>query len=319
MVRKSKLSIREQIAHMKNINGISFNIVSEEEAEDFLRNSTYYFKLKAYAKNFDKYQDGPNKGKYINLDFAFLKELSILDMHFRNKLMKLTLNIEHLLKTQLMKDVSENDQEDGYSITDMFLQQHQHIPEKINRLSQTSVCKDLIKKYKDNFAVWNIIEVLSFGDFINLYKMYYEKYPSSNSMVEYLWSVKFLRNAAAHNNCLLNSLRMPYSIDIKPNKKVNTYISKISGINPTMRKKKMKNPLIHDFIVCLYMLTFLACGSSVGQKTLFEIKELFEGRFLRNKHYFSRNNVIISYYCFTKTIVDHFHSKIYNKGTEQKH
>lgn len=81
-----------------------------------------------------------------------------------------------------------------------------------------------------------MIEILSFGDFINLYLLYYEKYSSKNSMIKYLWSVKFLRNAAAHNSCLINSLKSPYT-RIRKNKNINTYISKIDDIKTEERKK----------------------------------------------------------------------------------
>lgn len=40
-----KLTIQEQIEHMKQ-QGILFNIVSEEEAIEFLKNNNYYFKIK---------------------------------------------------------------------------------------------------------------------------------------------------------------------------------------------------------------------------------------------------------------------------------
>lgn len=54
-MRKRKLSIDEQIDYMKNKSGIKFNIVSEQEAKEFLKNNNYYFKIKSYAKNYEKY------------------------------------------------------------------------------------------------------------------------------------------------------------------------------------------------------------------------------------------------------------------------
>lgn len=71
-------------------------------------------------------------------------------------------------------------------------------------------------------------------------------------MSNYLWSVKFLRNAAAHNSCFINCLKKLYSNKIKINKEVNTFISKIKGITPDSRKKKMSNPIVHDFVVTLF-------------------------------------------------------------------
>ena len=48
---KSKITINDQIQHMK-YKGIKFNIMSEDDAKDFLSTRTYYFKLKSYAKSF---------------------------------------------------------------------------------------------------------------------------------------------------------------------------------------------------------------------------------------------------------------------------
>ena len=52
---KPKLSVAQQIEHMKS-KGIGFTIIGEAEAAEYLSNNTYYLKLKAYAKNYDKYK-----------------------------------------------------------------------------------------------------------------------------------------------------------------------------------------------------------------------------------------------------------------------
>lgn len=44
--------------------GIKFNIFDEEKALHFLEFNTYFFKLKSYAKNYEKYLRGENCGKY---------------------------------------------------------------------------------------------------------------------------------------------------------------------------------------------------------------------------------------------------------------
>lgn len=57
-----KLTIEEQIAHMRDDRGVKFNIMSEEAAADFLHYNSYYFKIKAFRKNYSKYNSGPNCG-----------------------------------------------------------------------------------------------------------------------------------------------------------------------------------------------------------------------------------------------------------------
>lgn len=82
MTLKKKLTIDQQIEHMEH-KGIQFNLVSKQEAKQFVLESNYYFKLKSFAKNFEKYQSGSNEGKYIGLEFAYLRELAVLDMRLR--------------------------------------------------------------------------------------------------------------------------------------------------------------------------------------------------------------------------------------------
>jgi hypothetical protein len=163
---KVKLSIDGQIDYMKNKSGIQFNIINEEEAKDFLTNNTYYFKIKSYAKNYEKYIEGDNTGKYINLEFAYLKEMSTLDMYFRRVIMKLSLDTEHFLKTQLLRDFASNDEGDGYSIIDELFSTYDYIEGNITKKERNSACSDLIIKYKGNFAIWNIVWIWERSGFL---------------------------------------------------------------------------------------------------------------------------------------------------------
>ena len=152
--------------------------------------------------------------------------------------------------------------------------------------------------------MWAIIEVLSFGDFIKLYELYYSN--KNDPALDLLWSLKFIRNASAHNNCLLNSLRIPYSHsnitkddEITTTKKIVTYISKIPNINnKTSRKKKICNPVIHDFIASIILFD-LVCGSNaLYEKTFKNLNNLFKIRFLKHKEYFTNDSYLISLYNF---------------------
>ncbi len=61
---KNKLSIQEQINHMKQ-KGIVFDIDSEEQVKNYLENNTSYFKLRAYRKKLS--QRIKEKRKSLNL------------------------------------------------------------------------------------------------------------------------------------------------------------------------------------------------------------------------------------------------------------
>ena len=144
----------------------------------------------------------------------------------------------------------------------------------------------------------NIAEVLSFGDFIKLYELYYKKHNCKESIYKYLWSVKFLRNAAAHNSCLLNSLKKPYNTRINLCKDINTYISKIDGITADVRKRRMSNPIINDFVVTLYVFNNIVTSNEIKRHSMNKLKNMIDNRFIRNKEYFEKNQVIISYFYF---------------------
>lgn len=319
--RKPKLSIIQQIDHMRDKKGIQFNIITESEALEFLTHSNYYFKLKAFAKNYQKYTNCKSEkyDHYMKLEFAYLKELSTLDAILRKTILKMVLDVEHFLKVQLIADVSEQDKEDGYAIVDKYLTKIKpYLKEEVISKSKNSYCHELIEKYKDNFAIWNIIEVLSFGDFIDLYELYYSHYDNKYNLKGKLLPIKWLRNAAAHNNCLINNLIPPFSKEIEPNLLVMNTISKIKHMPRKTRMSKMKNPPIHDIVVLLDVY----CTIIKSEKTLLhglqELSDFVHIRCLKHKEYFVDNEVITSNYEFFVKVVDFYYKMGYTNIEEQK-
>lgn len=206
---KSKYSVDEQLKNLEDKN-VQFNIMSKEEAREYLQNNTYYFKLKSYEKSFEY---NVSKNQYINLEFAYLVELAKLDMYLRKLIIRISLHTEHFLKVKLIDDLTKNEKEDGYHVVRELFSKYPFMVDHINQKKYNSACADLIHKYENNWAAWNLIEVISFGDFIRLYEFYYLLYPEQDNEIvsDLIWSLKFIRNASAHNNCLLNTLRKPYA------------------------------------------------------------------------------------------------------------
>lgn len=308
---RSKLTIDEQITDMRS-KGITFEHADSNEAKNFLKYNNYYFKLKAYERNYDKYNTTAKKGQYINLDFAYLKELSTLDMYLRKIILTMALDIEHALKVQLLFDLSQNPDEDGYTIVKEYLDADYMRIKTLHDKIGKSAASDLIQKRQDendNYALWEIVEVLSFGNFIDLYQLYYLKYPSKNEFSSYLWSLKFLRNAAAHNNCLLNSLKAPYNVILHKNKDILFHISKIKTISEKSRNTWMQNPVVHDFIILVYVYLNVIKSYGIKQNGINQLKWLFEERLPRHKEYFSKNVSIIECYHFTHKVVITFCNK----------
>ena len=312
IVDKKKLSIPEQIQDMRK-KGITFEITDEKSADNFLKYNNYYFKLKAYGKNYDKYLATAKKGQYINLDFAYLQELSTLDMYLRKTIISMSLDIEHALKIQLLYDLTQNDAEDGYHIVKQYLDADYMRIKALHDKIGKSAASDLIEKkqnHDDTYALWEIVEVMSFGEFIDLYQLYYSTYPSKTTdYSSYLWSIKFLRNAAAHNNCLLNNLKAPYHITIHKTREIQLEVSKIKTISSNSRKKWMANPVIHDFIILVFVYLNLIKSAGIKNSGIKQLQWLFDERMPIHKEYFQKNLSIIESYNFNSKIVKYFCNK----------
>lgn len=316
---KKKLTVEKQIQNMVEKN-IKFELCSKEDAQKFLKYNNYYFKLKSYARN---YNINTQTRKYYNLDFAYLVELSKLDMYIRKIILELSLDVEHYLKVRLMNDLSDNSQEDGYNIVKLFLQYHPNAEADIqSKVNKYSFCSDLAEKHLNEYrepqklALWNIVELLSFGNFMELYEMYYQMYPSFNYS-DYLKSIKFIRNAAAHNNCILSTLRKPNSLKkFSKTKKLANVLGKIPEFRElTNRDAMMKNPVIHDFVTLLFVYNDVMKVSATRKsrnRKMEEICYLFcdeNGRIKRNKAYFEKNPYIKEAYIFICNIIKYIDKK----------
>ena len=141
---KKKLTIDEQIADLKG-KGVIFNIMNEDEAKKFLRYNNYYFKLKSYASN---YPVNPKNNKYVNLEFAYLVELSKIDMYFRKIILEMCLDVEHVLKTRMLYDISCNEKEDGYNIVQKYFSAYHNTKmEIIQKANSYNFTSNLAGKY----------------------------------------------------------------------------------------------------------------------------------------------------------------------------
>jgi len=292
--------------------GIKFTITNEEQACAYLENNTYYFKIKEYAKLFPKRQKRDNEefDQYINLEFAYLVDLSIIDSCLRKIILKIALDIEHYLKTRLISDFNKTDS-DGYEIVKEFISFNpEHYQNEWATKEHGKACSNLVKKYKDDFAIWNVIEVLSFGDFTAFFHYFYSQYATQIYKKDYfpyeylINPVRILRNAAAHNNCLISSLARPYTAPEEFN--INHDIGRLLGKHGFKGKTLSTNiskPLVHDFCVLLYLYCKLS-PTSAQEYVLFEVNDLFVGRMIKHKEYYTNNAILLSVYNFTKKYID---------------
>lgn len=113
--KKEILSIDEQIDYVR-YKGISISDDEEDDARDILTNRTYYFKVTAYRKNFEK----DISGKYVNTSFLQLANLAQIDMYLRMILGRMISELEHSIKTLLIQSITNSPNEDGYTIVSEF-------------------------------------------------------------------------------------------------------------------------------------------------------------------------------------------------------
>ena len=306
--QKPKLKVADQIIHMKTC-GITFNYVSEQEAENYLLEHTYYFKLKAYSKNYiQRRSSSSRKGTYICLDFSYLQDLARLDMYFREIIFKITVDIEHLLKVQLLSQSQKNDSDDGYKIVEDFLLENPDIKTSLEQHSSSGYNSALIQKYQSCYSIWVFVEIISFGDLIKFYDFYNSRYPIGNNVSKYLWSARILRNAAAHNSCILNRLTETFDVTKVNNSLMNILKRNYISLNPSKTIKYLQNPVVHDFIDILILFKKLDKSRSLLSKRMAEIS-MFMKRCTKNASFYKQNNKLISTYKFIKLFLDEYEQK----------
>ena len=301
---KQLLSIEELIKHMKN-RGITFNEISENDAKQFLQNNNYYMKLAAYRANYDKCDTGKRQGQYKKLDFGYLKELSTIDMYLRYIVMDMCLDIEHVIKVRLIKNITNNPSEDGYDIVRKFIDQDDNLRILKNIRSHKSgeYCKDLIEKYYPYFPVWVFVELISFGDllyFCSFYEKIYGVQIINNKLMN---TVRDVRNAAAHSNCLLNKMTEKIDSTKQVNNEISSFIIGMKNISKTSRVNNLSYKFTNSFVTVLYVYDSLM-NEIPKQKRYKEIQEFMNGRVVKNKQFFQSNSKIIGVYNFHKKVID---------------
>ncbi|WP_026766095.1 Abi family protein [Selenomonas ruminantium] len=295
------LTLDEQIEHLK-AKGITFQSYTEEAAKHFLSEHNYLTKVSAYRKNYTQHPAGPNQGKYVRLDFAHLVDLSTIDMHLRYLILDLCLDIEHSIKTFLINDALANPDEDGYRIVDKFLQYHPDFLDEADRKMQDSYCHDFYFNNRDHLPLWVLMEVISFGELISLYKLYYSIYPDRPAPFsgKLLDNVRNLRNASAHSNCLICHLNR----EGKVNKVALTKASiAFPWMTTSYRRRYIKKQFTQDFTVLLMAHKSLVTSEGLHAKAREKLRNLFFKRMRRHSNYYSRNPSITEAYNYCRKII----------------
>lgn len=304
------------VSKMKNEKGITFEYMNEKAAIEFLKKKNNYYRLAAYRKNYDKRLNGENKGTYICLDFAYLVDLSVIDMHLRNMIFQMCMDVEHDLKVQLLNDITTNPDEDGYDVVNSFVRNNEFLKEEIYKKRYSTYVGDLINKFftfethknannKDiiddvdiRCPIWAFVEIISFGTFINLYDYYYDL--NAPIQRQLLNPIKSLRNACAHNNCIINNLRRGST---RPTRKITQFVSSIPDIRADARRKYLSSQPIFEFCTLLFVYDSVV-SENVKKHRYGELSSLINERMTRHSEYYSEQQLLKSAYNFIKKIME---------------
>lgn len=301
---KEILSVDKQIEHMKK-KGIMFQYVTEQEAKEFLINNNYYMKLAAYRFNYRKREGGKHVGEYIGLDFGCLKELSTLDMYLRYFVLEMCLDIEHAIKVQLIRHITEDEGEDGYEAVKHFLKQagNINILSKIQRQKSGEYCRDLIEKYYPYFPAWVFVEVISFGSLLYFYEDYNKEHGKNIVDNDLMNVIRDLRNASAHSNCLMNKIGEKLDETKQSHYKVISFVQRLNVIGDESRKRNLGCKFAYNMATLLYVYDMFV-PDVAKQKRYAQLQEFMSNRMIRNRSYFQSNSKICGTYNFFKKVLD---------------
>lgn len=305
------LTAKEQVKHCES-KGVQFNDFSKTQATKYLEENNNYFKLRAFRKNYVK----DKNGKYLHLDFADLVDLAILDNRLRAILLEMTISIEHFSKVHLLKIVQQSESTGSQIVSDYLSQLSAHSKKILNadleKNKNNIYCGNLYNKYaksKTQLPIWAFIEIISFGQYLHFYEFCASRTndPDLNKRLYLLRVVKDLRNACAHNNCLLNDLR--YSYDpisptnpngFAPNNVIQMALKDLN-IPKKSRRKYLYRAVTYQIITTLYAHYTIIPSQGVHNHMSEKLHE-FKHRLYRDRTY--KNNDIIkgTFTIFTKII-----------------
>ena len=158
------------------------------------------------------------------------------------------------------------------------------------------------------------MEIITLGRFISFYKFCADVFNDKDLEDEYylLLSIKDLRNAVAHNNCLINSL-LPNTTVYKTNFNVNRELSRI-GIKKGIRNRKMSNIRVQQIITLLYTHKKLVKSIGIYNHQCESLNNTVK-RMFRHIDYYTSNETIVTTFNFLKLVIDKWFPYEYTEST----
>lgn len=320
-IDKPKLTAVNLVKKLEEEKGIVFIEMDKRDAVLHLLESNNYLRTASYRINYAKNKDG----KYVNLDYAYLVELSKIDMYLRSYLLKMSVDFEHALKVNLLSKIESNDKENGYDIVDAFLDKYPFVKQNLAKKSTAVFTGDLINKYFTltpngnmfeivtcDCPIWVLVEIISFGELIKLYNFYYERNPSEVTKrlpANVLNIVLSLRNACAHNNCILRDLHecdKTYSPAI-----ISKFVANNIPVGKSQRSRKLASRPILEIVSLMYCYIELV-PKTIAIPELKKFQQFANERLVRNIYYFEKNQLVYTSLQFIQKSIDNLVENAYN-------
>ena len=316
---KPKKSSSQIIIDMRDKKGITFKYTNESQAEVYLTDVNNYLRTAAFRNNYQTYQKGNKQGKYIDLDFAYLQELSTIDMHFRFLVLKMCSDIEHSMSVQIIKDIERDNTTDGYGIVYQFLSSNPYEIKKIEGTISSPHTGELIRKYftvvrktdasghqynsitkYDDCPAWVLVEILSFGSLAHFYEFYYHNRRIQHVSPSVINIVRSLRNAAAHNNCILFNLKPNTAT---PQRDLSHFVKvTVPSISKSQIQTRLSSRPVLEFVALVYLYDYFVKGK-VRNNRVVEVRDLFEKRMLEKRGFFLNNTLLVNTYHFAYSLI----------------
>ena len=322
LILSPMMKISDMVPYLKNKN-IKFECCSEQDAEIYLKENNNYYNVTSYKNNFVKYQCGELEGKYIDLDFAYLKDLAIIDHRVRLLFFKMIIDIEHYLKMRILNLIENIDIEDGYRSVNLYLDKDfndEKFPKKVHNsifkkvgseyyqkiFSKYDIDKD---KKLENIPIWEFLEIITFGELVNFYDFFSKKYNLTKERKDIfiLREIVKLRNAVAHNSCVLCDLDKKDN-NYAPDFKIVEYLNSC-GIGKETRDNKLSNSRIRQMTYTLYMFNEIITSNGVRKNVIDDINKLFYERIILHKEYYNNNELLKSIYTYFDKIIKKYYKE----------
>ena len=123
-------------------------------------------------------------------------------------------------------------------------------------------------------------------------------------LVSILYTVHNIRNAAAHNHCLLRDLR--YSNDVQTESTISQYVAQVPSIKKDQRQKALCTRFQHDFVCLVYAIDNIIISDGMKEDAITDIKEFINKKSTKHKEYFSKCIPVKNAYLFCKKVVEFY-------------